>query len=156
MTIVADSSPLITLARIGRLDLLPELYQTIIVTPQVYSEVVSKGSGLAGSSEVANAKWIALKAVDDPATLSTMQEEFGLGMGEVSTIVLGKELNADLLLIDEMKARKAAQQRGLMVLGCVGVLEDGFGRRLVADLPQLYRQRLLPALISTVGFWRTA
>ena len=142
MTIVSDSSPLITLAKIGCLELLLQLYQTIIITPQVYAEVVSKGSGLAGSSEVANASWIVQKAVHDAVGLSTVQAEFGLGMGEVSTIVLGKELNADVLLIDEVKARKAAQQRGLAVLGCIGVLEDGFGRRLVADLPQVYRQLL--------------
>lgn len=97
---------------------------------------------MAGSSEIANAKWIVVKAVDGAAKLSTMQEDFGLGIGEVSTIVLGKELNADVLLVDEAKARKAAQQQGLSVLGCVGILEDGFGRRLVADLPQVYRQLL--------------
>jgi len=140
VTIVSDASPLITLAKIGRLELLPQLYRAIIVTSQVYAEVVSKGSGLAGSSEIANAKWIVRKAVDDAVKLSTMQEEFGLGIGEVSTILLGKELNADVLLVDEAKARKAAQRQGLSVLGCVGVLEDGFGRRLVADLPQIYRQ----------------
>jgi predicted nucleic acid-binding protein len=47
-----------------------------------------------------------------------------------------------LLLIDEIKARKAAQERGLTVLGCVGVLEDAFNSQLLPDLAQVYRQLL--------------
>jgi predicted nucleic acid-binding protein len=47
-----------------------------------------------------------------------------------------------LVLIDDIKARKVAQQQGLVVLGCVGVLEDAFGLQLLADLPQAYRQLL--------------
>ncbi len=142
MTVISDSSPLIALSKIGRLELLSRLYQTVFVSPQVYAEVVSRGFGLAGSTEVANASWIVLKPVHDVSGISTLQKEFGLGMGEASTILLGKELKANLLLIDEIKARKVAQQVRLTVLGCVGVLEDAFGRRLFADLREAYRQLL--------------
>ena len=50
MKVLSDSSPLITLAKIGRLDLLRELYSTVTITPEVYAEVVFDGTGLAGSS----------------------------------------------------------------------------------------------------------
>jgi predicted nucleic acid-binding protein len=47
-----------------------------------------------------------------------------------------------LVLIDEMKARKLAQEQGLAVLGCVGFLEHAFGSHLLSDLPHAYRQLL--------------
>jgi predicted nucleic acid-binding protein len=52
------------------------------------------------------------------------QRSLGLGLGELSVILLGQELGADLLLIDDLKARTAARQMGLTVLGCIGILLD--------------------------------
>jgi predicted nucleic acid-binding protein len=46
------------------------------------------------------------------------------------------------VLIDEIKARKAAQERGLAVLGFVGVLESAFRSRLLYDLRHAYAQLL--------------
>ncbi len=53
--------------------------------------------------------------------------------------MLGQELKADIVLIDDMKARKVAREEGLAVLGCVGVLQDAFGLKLLPDLPEAYR-----------------
>ena len=75
-------------------------------------------------------------------SLAAAQRRFGLGIGEVSIILLGHELKADVLLIDDMKARKLAQEHGLAVLGCVGVLQDAFNLKLIRDLPAAYRQML--------------
>ena len=52
MKIIADSSPLITLAKIAQLDILPELYRPILITPEVYGEVAVTGAGLAGAAEI--------------------------------------------------------------------------------------------------------
>lgn len=142
MTVVSNSSPLITFAKIGRLELLHHLYDAIAITPEVYDEVVVAGTGLTGAIEVAAAKWIHVRQVEDPAALAANDLKFGLGIGELSAIILGKELNARLVLIDEIKARKVARQQGLDVLGCVGALEDAFGLNLLPDLPQAYRQLL--------------
>ena len=46
------------------------------------------------------------------------------------------------MLIDEVEASRAAQGRGLAVLGCAGVLEDAFRSGLLADLRQAYRKML--------------
>ncbi len=83
-----------------------------------------------------------MKPVQKPANLADAQQRFSLGIGELSVIMLGQELKADVLLIDDMKARKLAQEEGLAVLGCVGVLHDAFGLKLVSDLPEAYRQLL--------------
>ncbi len=50
--IVADSSPLISLAILEQLDLLPQLYQRVLVPPAVWDEVTVQGVGLPGSLAV--------------------------------------------------------------------------------------------------------
>ena len=109
MTVLSDSSPLITLAKIKRLELLPQLYQTVTITPEVYAEAVVRGAGLAGASQVSEARWINVRPVQEPARLASAQQRFGLGIGEVSVIILGRELRADLLLLDDMKTRTLAK-----------------------------------------------
>jgi uncharacterized protein len=117
--VVSDSSPLITLSRIGQIDLLPALHRTITISIQVYDEIVVAGAGLAGSSEIAAAKWIEVRPVGESSGLSTAaREEIGIGVGELSTIILGRELKAHLILMDDMRARRAARREGLSVLGC--------------------------------------
>ena len=142
MRVLSDSSPLITLAKIGRLDLLPRLFETVTITPEVFAEVVVSGAGLIGSSQISAAKWINVKPVRKSANLAAAHQRLGLGIGELSVILLGQELKADVLLIDDMKARKLAKKEGLAVLGCVGVLHDAFRLKLVSDLPEEYRQLL--------------
>ena len=90
MTVVSDSSPLIILAKIGRLGLLYRLYQAVAITPQVYHEVVVAGAGLAGAVEVATSKWIQVKPVKNPSVLVELRMKFGLGLGELSAIILGR------------------------------------------------------------------
>ena len=63
-------------------------------------------------------------------------------MGEVSIIKLAHELKADVLLMDDLKARKHAGEEGLTVLGCMGVLHDAFGLKLLPDLREAYRRLL--------------
>jgi predicted nucleic acid-binding protein len=142
--VVSGSSPLITLAKIEQLELLPQLYGRIAITPQVYREVVVGGEGLAGSSEIKAAKWIDVESVGNADDLAEVQQVSGLGIGELSAIQLGRETRADLVLLDETKARKIALGHGLTVLGCVGILEDAFGLRLLTDLRKTY-QGLLAA-----------
>lgn len=66
----------------------------------------------------------------------------GLGSGERSAILLAKSLPADLTLLDEWKARRIAQQAGLAVPGCFGLLEAGALRGLVLDLREAYMDLL--------------
>jgi predicted nucleic acid-binding protein len=135
--IVADSSPLITLAKISQLEILPRLYRSIIITPEVYGEVAVAGTGLAVAAETATAKWIEVHPLRDTARLAGAQQELGLGIGEVSVILLAIELDADALLMDDRAGRRAAWND---TIGCVGVLEEAFRLKLIPDLRAAYRQ----------------
>jgi len=94
--VLSDSSPLITLAKIGRLGLLPQLYETVTITPEVSAEVVVSGAGLAGSSQISTAKWIHVKPVQKPANLARGEGLAVLGWVGVLHDAFGLKLVSDL------------------------------------------------------------
>jgi len=61
--------------------------------------------------------------------------------GEQEAILLAQELHADLVLLDDREARKAAIRRALRVMGTVGVLEQAAIHELI-DLPEVYARLL--------------
>ena len=142
MTPVADSSPLVILAKLGCFDFLNRLFPRVCISAEVHHEVVIAGAGLPGASEVAKAEWIEVKAVQNPAGLFSAQRKFGLGPGEMSTILLAKDLGANPVLLDDYRARKVAKAEGLEILGSVGLLETFYLRHYLTDLGSLFRQLL--------------
>jgi len=136
--VLSDASPLISLAEIGHLEVLPQLFSRITVTAEVYSEVVVAGEGLAGAVQVATASWIDVR---QPAgATAPLKGKWTLGRGELTTIALAKEIGADLRLRDDYAARRFAEQQALTVFGCVGVLESAFRRGILSDLTEAYRK----------------
>jgi len=94
-------------------------------------------------SEVSKAEWIEVKAVQNPAGLYSAQRKYGLGPGEMSTILLAKELGANPVLLDDYRARKLAKVEGLEILGTVGLLEAFYLRRYLTDLRSALQQLLM-------------
>ena len=143
MTAVADSSPLVILTKLGYFDLLNQLFPLLYISAEVHDEVVTAGAGLPGASEVSKAEWIEVKVLQNPAGLYSAQRKYGLGPGEMSTILLAKELNANPVLLDDYRARKLAKAEGLEILGTVGLLEAFYLRRYLTDLRSAFRQLLV-------------
>jgi predicted nucleic acid-binding protein len=141
--VLSDASPLITLAEVGYFEILPALYKSIIITPEVYAEIAVGGEGRTGARQI-SAAWIQVRAVGKAVLIPTTQI---LGAGELSTIALAREMNADLTIMDDSQARRLAEKQGLVVLGCVGVLETAFRRGLIIDLTEAYRK-----LISSAAY----
>ena len=138
MIVVSNSSPLIALARIGRLSLLASLFERIQIPIEVQHEVTMAGRGLPGAEEVRKANWIELATAQPLTDPSLAQACQSLGSGERGAILLAKSVSANLVLLDESKARRVAQAAGLSVAGCLGILEVGARRGLVTDLRELY------------------
>ena len=142
MIVVSDSSPLIVLAKIDCFSLLEKLYGTITISSEVYAEVVIAGAGLAGAMDTAKSSWVNIRPIKNPADLTAAQLRFGLGVGELSTMILAKEIQADLIILDDLGARKLAQKEGLKVQGCIAILETCFRKGHLADLREAYLQML--------------
>jgi len=107
--VVSNSSPLITLARAKHLDLLKELYKEIYVPVEVHHEVTIAGAGLPGADEVQRATWIRVQPLASEVSESIKAVCAGLGSGERNAIYLASGLKAQLALIDEERARRAAK-----------------------------------------------
>lgn len=138
MIVVSNSSPLISLARIGRLSILASFFGRILVPSDVHYEVTAAGRGLPGADEVRNAEWIEVAQQTSTADSALERACQDLGAGERSAILLARHLAADLILMDELKARRIAREAGLVTIGCLGVLEAGARKGLVPDLRQTY------------------
>jgi predicted nucleic acid-binding protein len=118
---VSDSSPLILYARIGRLDLLGDVFGEVIVPPAVWDEAVTAGSGRPGADAIRRAPWIRRMAVARDEPVRTLLAS--LGPGEAEAIALWAELERPgPLLLDDRKARAAAVRLGIPVLGTAGAL----------------------------------
>jgi uncharacterized protein len=143
VTVVADSSPLVILTKLGCFDFLNRLFPRIYISPEVHYEVVIAGAGLPGASEVSNAEWIEVKGVENSAGLRSAQQKHGLGPGEMSTILLAKEISANPLLLDDYRARNVAKAQGFEILGSIGLLEAFYRRRYLTDLRSIFQQLLV-------------
>jgi hypothetical protein len=120
MIVVSDATPLIALAKIDKLSLLTELFGRITIPQAVYDEVVTNALNRPGSQAVQKADWIDLRIVDNQIKVAYLRTD--LDPGESESLVLAEELNANWILLDEQKARLAAQLIGLNFVGTVGVL----------------------------------
>jgi predicted nucleic acid-binding protein len=130
--------PLITLARIGQLDLLASFYGRVLIPPETHHEVTVAGRGRPGANEVVRANWIEVAQPESRLDSSLLAACRNLGGGERATIALAKSLQADLVLLDEWKARRIAQGAGLSVLGSLGILEAGARHGRISDLREAY------------------
>ena len=131
MIIVSNSGPIISFARAGHLELLKRLFQQIRIPEGVYEDIVVRGAGKPGAREVKSGGWIKKEKVKNRSEVDQLPT--GLGLGEREAIILAQELKA-ALLIDDRKARKAAEKRGVVCFGSLRVLKEAKERELVEEV----------------------
>lgn len=133
MKAVCNSSVLISLSIIGQLDLLHKRFPDGILIPAaVWHEVVESAQGRSGAEQVAAARWIEVMSIADTDLVTMLKTS--LDTGEAEAIVLAREQNISIVLLDEKDARKAAKRLGLSVLGAVGILIWAKRAGIIANL----------------------
>lgn len=145
MIVVSNTSPLTSLAIIGKLDLLRLLYGRVHIPPAVREEL-GQGPEWPGQSAVREARWIVTHRVADPALVAVLEAE--LHSGEAEAVALANELHCDLVLLDEAETRRVAERLGLKQTGAVGVLLEAKRRGLVQAV-----RPVLDDLQREAGFW---
>ena len=131
--IISDTSCLILLDKIGELNLLHKLFGTIITTSEVAFEF-----GLPLPD------WFEIQQPKDKNYQTII--EASVDKGEASAIALAVELDDCLLIIDDLKGRKFAQQLGLTIIGTIGILVDA---KLAGIIPSV---KPLLTKIKTTNF----
>lgn len=121
--VVSDTSPLLNLALIDRLNLLEVQFSGVTVPRQVWSELTEGNDGLD-----------ALRSLRDDGVLRIVEVERSdlfveifheLDLGETAAICCAVEHDADLVLLDERDGRRVARRHDLDMTGVIGVLLRG-------------------------------
>lgn len=135
MIVVSDSSPLNILVRIAAIEVLPALFHRVFIPPAVAAELSHESTPAIVRGWLSGTPgWLTIRA---PAKVDpTIQFD---DPGEREAISLAAEINADAILVDDQRARRAAQQRGLVTVGTVGALEAAAAKGIV-DLPTVLRR----------------
>ena len=145
MIVVADTSPLNYLIQIECAQILPRLYQRILIPPAVMDELNRPGTPAAVRA------WLHQKPawIEVGALVLTPQEELAsLDRGEREAIQLAEEQQADVLLIDERKGQRMAERRGLSTTGTLGVLLSAEAKHWI-DAEFAYRRLLRETTFRT-------
>jgi predicted nucleic acid-binding protein len=138
LKVVLDTSPISYLLLIGHVEILPVLYDRLFVPSAVAGELGHPEAPLLLRNWVADPPaWLEIHPVGPrpPGDLSPLHQ------GEREAIFLAEDLGADLIILDDLEARAAAVERGLKMMGLLGVLDRAAAANLI-DLPVAV-QRLL-------------
>jgi predicted nucleic acid-binding protein len=119
LTAVADASVLIALAKLGLLDLLPALFDDVIIPPAVEREVMARPDS---SDALLVVRLIEEGAITVVAPASVIVS--ALARGEAEVLSLAHEIGNDTIaLLDDQAARRIAGRMAIDLLGTVGVLQ---------------------------------
>lgn len=122
MAVVSNTSPILNLAIIGRLDFLRHQFREVFILPAVLSEL-KPNSGFPGAADVRQAleaNWIRVLQLQDNQLSRALALE--LDVGEAEAIALALELGVVQILLDERDGRAKAKALELQPTGVVGVL----------------------------------
>lgn len=99
MIIVSNTSPISNLAKVGQINLLQQLYKTVLIPTAVYEELLDERAGEDVIKAVQSAIWLKIQVVQNQELVSELRNLINLG--EAEAIALAIEVNAARLLIDE-------------------------------------------------------
>lgn len=138
MLIVSDTTPIITLMKMGHLDILKRLYGKVLIPNAVYMELTGNEKFVTEASQVIDSDFLEVDKVDNEVAVMILQEVSGLDAGESEAIVMANNRKADLLVMDEHKGRSVAKKMGLPITGTIGLLLKAFdeGMLTVGDIEE--------------------
>jgi len=151
VTVVSDSSPLIALSSVDRLDLMQLIFDTVIIPVSVRDEVMGTAAKIAGELP----SFIRVKPI--AAELPVRFLKLNLHAGESEAIALALERNIQGIILDDKQAREIAAELGLKVIGTLGVLilakRKGFlsdVRPVMAQIIERVNFRIAPSVLNRV------
>jgi|SRR6266540_1798957 uncharacterized protein len=151
---VVNTSPLVFLGNLGRLELLRGEGREVCIPRAVAEEVAEKPDAAAQAVQTACVTWLQVRDVADRTAVDLIQA--ALHKGEAEAIVLATELQAERLIIDDQDARRFADRCGLKAIGTLGILLSAKQRGEITSLRQEIERlltlgfRMNPRLVAAV------
>jgi predicted nucleic acid-binding protein len=117
-TAVVNASPLIFLSRAGKLFLLHELAERILVPSPVAEEIAARGTGDITVKAIQDAPWV---EVVSPPPIPEEIASWGLGPGESSVLAVAIASLGTVAVLDDLNGRKCAECLEIPVRGTFGI-----------------------------------
>ena len=136
MIVIADTGPVISLAVIGKLDILDALFDQIAIPPAVWREL-EKYIKAFSIPQVLKYKDCVVFVRNRARFLEDLDD------GETEAIQLYSEMKADLLLIEDKDARSFAESQGISCMGTPGILILAKRQGLIPCLRPLFAELLV-------------
>jgi predicted nucleic acid-binding protein len=130
--VISNATPLIYLAKADRLNLVYSLFEEILIPEAVYEEVVSKGKRSGETDAFLVEKAIEEGRISVRHVQGSHPVAIPLHPGEMEVISLALELGIDLLIMDDARARAAAEMAGLRPRGTLWLLLQAVKRNLLS------------------------
>ena len=126
-----DTSPLLYLFRIGKLPLLRRHYERVLVPEAVVAELESGRAQGVEVPDVSDYPWIEIRETELRPVSAAVA---ALGDGEREVILLALDHHADWVILDDLAARRQAEECGLQVIGTVGLLASAKQKDMIASV----------------------
>ncbi|MCB9261997.1 MAG: DUF3368 domain-containing protein [Flavobacteriales bacterium] len=134
--IVSNTTPILSLLKLSKLDILKSLYSEIFIPNAVYQEIEA-GKHKAYYQDLSKIEWINIVEIENKDAVKYFLD---LDLGEAEAIILATELNADLVIIDEVLGRFHAKHASLTVTGTLGVLVKAKRQGIIKELKPLFHE----------------
>ena len=133
MIVVSDTTPLLTLFKIGRIDVLNKLYNSVHIPYAVFEELTRNTEYPKEAEYFRNCPFLEVHSDLSAERVSLLQRATGLDLGESEAIILADEKQPSLLLIDESKGRVVAESMKLTITGSIGILFAAYQKKLLTE-----------------------
>jgi predicted nucleic acid-binding protein len=134
--VISNTTPLISLLKIDKLDLLRDLYGVVSIPQAVFLEIEA-GKEKPYYRNLREIDWIKIEVIRNVESRTYF---FDLDDGEAEVLILAKEQNADLVILDEIMGRRYAQQLDFNITGTVGILLKSKEKGLIYSLGSLLKE----------------
>ena len=138
MLVVSDTTPIIALMKIGRLDLLQKMFGMVLIPQAVFDELTGHPSYADEASLIRNTDFVQVHDIVDVLNVSKLMSSEKLDRGESESIQLAKEIGADFLLIDEYRGRRVANKFGVKITGTIGILLTAYDEKIMTKEEVIY------------------
>jgi len=143
--VVADTSVILNLSCVRQAELLPRLFQDVIIPPEVAAEFQRLASQVPRFQNLALPSWLRQQSCS--AVPDSLRAE-ALDLGETAALALALEIRANAVLVDERRGYEVAKRLGLNPVGVISIL---LRAKMASILPQV--SPVLDALRREAQFW---
>ncbi len=153
--VIADTGALISLVHVGKVDLIEKVFGELYIAQAVWEELNDYENPFFEKSllkELKN-KVVAIKGSNHLNMI--------MDYGESESVILYEEVNADLLLLDDRRARQIAESLNVECIGSIGLLimakQKGFIKEMrpifeeCMKLRRYFSKKLLNAILLRIG-----